>query len=190
MKIHFVGDLSGNKHDYQKIIAKIKNLGYELISDHSVTKNLSDIKNETPEEAELYIKKMNRWMKTADIVLFETTLPYLGAGFEVSYALQLGKPVIVLYKPNGQNTPYILRGINNKKLQVVSYNDNILDEVLKESLLEAQEYVDVRFNFFISPEIGSYLDWISKNKRIPRAVYLRHLIEEDMKNNQEYNQEV
>jgi hypothetical protein len=48
---------------------------------------------------------------------------------------------------------------------------------------------DVRFNFFISPQIGNYLDWVSKNKRIPRAVYLRRLIEEDMKNNKEYERD-
>ena len=47
---------------------------------------------------------------------------------------------------------------------------------------------DVRFNFFISPTIGLYLDWISKNKRIPRAVYLRKLIEEEMRENKEYKE--
>jgi len=62
----------------------------------------------------------------------------------------------------------------------------------KPVVANALDYVssaqDVRFNFFISPEIGRFLDWVSKKRRLPRAVYLRKLIEEDMRNNKEYNE--
>ena len=33
----------------------------------------------------------------------------------------------------------------------------------------------------LKPKIANYLDWIARKKRTPRAVYLRRLIEEDMK---------
>jgi hypothetical protein len=70
---------------------------------------------------------------------------------------------------------------------VIKYDATNLREQLKCALSFAQNNVDTRFNFFISPSIGNYLDWISKNKNIPRSVYLRTLIEKDMVINKEYN---
>jgi nucleoside 2-deoxyribosyltransferase len=186
MRVHFVGDLSGNKEDYKKIIKYIEKFGHEVLTDHSVKRSMEELDNESVEEAELYAKKMSNWMKKADIVVVEVTKPLLGAGYEIAIAIQLGKPVVALYRPEGKNTPYVLKGLLSEKLQVVSYNDNTLDEALKEALEYASEQMDTRFNFFVSPSITNYLDWVSQKKRLPRAVYLRKLIESDMNSNKEY----
>ncbi len=188
MKIHFIGDLSGNKNDYKSIVGIIKKHGGELVTDHSITRTLKDVETETPEDAELYAKKMSQWLKQSDVVVVETTIPLLGAGYEIAIALQLGKPVICLYRPDGKNTPHVLKGIESEKLQVIGYNDKNLEEALGLALSYATEQMDTRFNFFVSPSIVNYLDWVSKKKRLPRAVYLRRLIEEDMHSNKEYNE--
>lgn len=188
MKVHFIGDLGGNKADYEKIIQIIKNCGSELVTNHSVSRSLKDLEGETPEDAELYAKKMAQWLKKADIVVVETTVPLLGAGYEIAVALQLGKPVIVVYRPDGKNTPHVLKGLESEKLQVISYSDKTLEEALTLALEFADEQMDTRFNFFVSPSIVNFLDWVSKKKRLPRAVYLRKLIEEDMRSNKEYSE--
>jgi len=188
MKVHFIGDLGGNKSDYEKIVAIIKKCGSELVTDHSISRSLKDLEGETPEDAELYAKKMAQWLKKADAVVVETTVPLLGAGYEIAVALQLGKPVIALYRPDGKNTPHVLKGLESDKLQVISYSDKTLEEALTLALDYANEQMDTRFNFFVSPSIVNYLDWVSKKKRLPRAVYLRKLIEEDMHGNKEYNE--
>lgn len=188
MKVHFIGDLGGNKSDYKNIISVIKKHNGELITDHSLTRTLKDIETETPEDAELYAKKMSQWLKQADVVVVETTIPLLGAGYEIAIALQLGKPVICLYRPDGKNTPHVLKGLESDKLQVIGYNDKNIEEALSLALSYATEQMDTRFNFFVSPSIVNYLDWVSKKKRLPRAVYLRRLIEEDMRSNTEYNE--
>lgn len=188
MKVHFIGDLSGNKDDYKKIVAIVKKHGDELVTDHSIVRTLKDVETETPEDAELYAKKMSQWLKQADVVVVETTIPLLGSGYEIAVALQLGKPVIALYRPDGKNTPHVLKGLESDKLQVIGYNDKNLDEALELALSYATEQVDTRFNFFVSPSIVNYLDWVSKKKKLPRAVYLRRLIEEDMRSDKEYNE--
>jgi hypothetical protein len=81
--------------------------------------------------------------------------------------------------------PIFLRGRQEEKLLILSYNNKNLEEVLESAVDYASEQQDTRFNFFISPQIGNYLDWVAKQKRVPRAVYLRRLIEEDMKKNQD-----
>lgn len=188
MKVHFIGDLAGNKSDYKKIVDIIKKHGSEVVTDHSIVRTLKDIETETPEDAELYAKKMSQWLKQSDVVVVETTIPLLGAGYEIAVAIQLGKPVITLYRPDGKNTPHVLRGLESEKLQVIGYNDKNLEEALNLALDYATEQMDTRFNFFVSPSIVNFLDWVSKKKRLPRAVYLRRLIEEDMRNNKEYNE--
>ena len=41
----------------------------------------------------------------------------------------------------------------------------------------------MRFTFFITREIAAYLDKVTVRKKVPKAVYLRKLVEEDMKKN-------
>ncbi|MBP9670484.1 hypothetical protein KBD75_03725 [Candidatus Woesebacteria bacterium] len=186
MKVHFIGDLGGNKSDYKSIVDVVKKHGDELVTDHSIVRTLKDVETETPEDAELYAKKMSQWLKQSDVVVVETTVPLLGAGYEIAVALQLGKPVIALYRPDGKNTPHVLKGLESDKLQVIGYNDKNLSEALSLALEYATDQMDTRFNFFVSPSIVNYLDWVSKKRKLPRAVYLRKLIEEDMHSNKEY----
>ena len=59
-------------------------------------------------------------------------------------------------------------------------------EIIFQAIEKAREKVDVRFNFYISPEIGRYLDWISQRKKLPRSVFLRGLVERHMHADKEY----
>lgn len=190
MKIHFVVAVDGNKHDHESIAKTIEKLGHELVTEHFLTRKLEEIVKESPAESELYAKKAQTWIKKADIVLFETTKPDVSVGYEVALALNMMKPVIVLYNEESGYPPHSLKGYNLEKLQVLGYNAHTLPEILELALEHASESADVRFNFFISPKIGSYLDWISKNKKIPRSVYLRKLIEHDMEDNDEFEQDL
>jgi hypothetical protein len=94
-------------------------------------------------------------------------------------ALNMGKGVIALYMKN--KYPFLLGGIQSDRLVIEEYAPKNVKEVLKMAFDQLTEQMDVRFNFFISPSIGAYLDWVAKTKKEPRAVYLRKLIEEDMK---------
>lgn len=186
MKVHFVGPLEGNKKDYELIIATLEKLGHEMVTKHSIERDLSDVEKEVPGEAELYAQKMKNWIKKADVVVVETTQPLLGAGYEIAFALNLSKPVIVLYRAAPGNTPHVLKGMENEKLQVLSYTDKTLEETLKLALESVQGLVDARFNFIAPSFILEYLDWIARHKNLPRSVYLRNLIEQDMKKNKEF----
>lgn len=187
MKIHFVTGLEGNQDDFLRIVKKIQDLGHELVTDHFLTRTISDLEQEAEAEAELYDKKSMQWFKRADIVVFECTYSNSSQGYELATAMNLMKPVIVLYRKGVGESPYRLRGMTSDKLQVLSYDDTTLEEVLEAALEYASDSNDIRFNFFISSEIFQYLDWISSRKKIPRSVYIRRLIEDDMHRNEEYS---
>jgi hypothetical protein len=44
----------------------------------------------------------------------------------------------------------------------------------------------VRFNFFVSPKILTYLDWVGQKRMIPKSVFLRNLIEREMKKDRDF----
>lgn len=188
MKVHFIGALEGNQDDYRKIIDIIESKDHNVLTKHSIERKISQVESETSEEAELYAKRMNKWIRSADVVVVEVTTPGLGTGFEVATALDVGRPVIAIYKPKKDNIPHVLRAMEgDDKIQVLSYNDNTLAEVLSMALDYASDTMDTRFNFFISPKHQHYLDWVSKNRMVPRAVFLRRLIEREMEKDEEYN---
>ena len=186
MKVHFAADVGGDKEDFKMICQLIEKLDHSLVTDHYLSRNLSDIDKESPEESKFYVERSMKWIKSADVVVFETTKPDISIGYELAVAVSLHKPVIVLYNDTKSKAPNSIKGVEREKLQIVGYNRDTLVEVLDIVLENAHDSADVRFNFFISPSIGSYLDWIAKNKKVPRSVHLRNLIQRDMEENEEY----
>ncbi len=193
MKVFFVASIHGKdklKGNYEAIIRTLKKAGYVVYSDHVMNYSKSELSSWDSDKRDKFHRKILKGIKSSDVVVSEISFPSVSVGYLISRALDFGKPTIVLYSEG--NLPHILdmlEEVNKDKLQAIKYNQNDLEKKLLLAMNVASESMDTRFNFFISPEIGAYLDWISKNKRIPRAVYLRRLIEEDMKNNKEYNGE-
>lgn len=187
MKIHFMAPvIRGNRENYKRIADVIEKQHHDLLTHHAIDRDPKQIETESAAEAELYSKKLFNWIKKADVIIFEVSQPDVSIGFEVASALNLNKPVIILTRKDSVGLPHALKGIHSDRLQLLTYDDSTLDEMLSLALEYAQETSDVRFNFFITPTISSYLDWVAKEKKIPRSVYLRRLIERDMEENDEY----
>lgn len=191
MKIYFSASMSGapreHKERYKKIVDNLKELGHRVIAEHLFGRHADvfmDRDSEISDEARALHQKMLAWKNQADLVIVEASYPSISIGQEVSYAINHNKPTIVLYIQDRQ--PHVLRSIGEEYLHIVEYNDSNLRKTLKDYIEYARETADTRFNFFVSSEIDSFLDWISKQKKVPRAVFLRQLIEDDMKKNREY----
>lgn len=183
MKIYFSASIKQmNSHyrtNYQNIVTVLEELGHKVISEHILSKTYTDYISQSEEESVAIHRKMTHWKKQADIAVFEVSNPSLGVGQEIAQALSATKPVICLYEEG--SSPHILRDEGGEYLLLLSYRKDNVKAVVKDAIDYASEKQDTRFNFFISPKIANYLDWVSKEKRVPRAVYLRRLIEADMK---------
>ncbi len=189
MKIYFTAAISKVnpqiRNNYNLIINHLEKMGNIVMASHLSGKNAAIIQHQSEEEALAIQKKLSKWKKRADLVVVEGSTPSFGVGQEIMEAINDNKQVVVLYQKNMK--PHILRGANQDAIYMYEYTKENLPTILKDALDYAKSRSDTRFNFFISPQIGAYLDWIAKTKRIPRAVYLRRLIENDMRNNSEYN---
>lgn len=190
MKAYFVASIKGRDKylpNYKRIIELLKKYSIGII-ENTIKPSESAVYSLSDEDKIKYYKRVLEWISSSDILIAEASYPSIGVGYEISIAVDKGKPVIVLYE-EGATAPHFIEGVQSDKLVIEKYSMNNLDEVLKGSIDYATEQQDTRFNFFISPKIGNYLNWVAKKKRLPRAVYLRRLIEEDMKNDKEYEKD-
>lgn len=187
MKIYFTASMGGKKQygtNYEGIVNVLKKMSYNVIADHILGITESDLIKESVQERKEHFKKVNHWIKEADIVVAEVSHPSTNVGYEISMALDNEKPVLALHVKD--RVPVLLIGALSEKLALVSYDLETISDVLHEHIDELRNQMDVRFNFFIPPKIGAYLDWVAKHKKLPRAVFLRRLIEEHMRRNKEY----
>lgn len=190
MKIYFTAAVSNvtpdTRKNYAKIIEILEDLGHTVTTNHVLEKDGGHISSQTEAESLDAQKKLSQLKKQADVVLIEASTPSFGVGQEIAEALSDNKQVIVMHLPNKK--PHILINQGHDVLYFAEYTQDKLRQVLDEYVEYAKEHSDTRFNFFISPQIGSYLDWISRHKKIPRAVYLRQLIEVDMRSNKSFTE--
>jgi len=183
MRFYFITSIHGKQQfniNHQTIEQEVKRLGHEMIS---------SVQESTPESMRLlsdediieYNKSVIKGMKWADAIIIESSYSSTSVGYTIATAVQLSKPVIIFY--TGTQEPHLFRTLEklNDKIQVIRYSslDQLKDE-LPTALSFATDSQDTRFNFFISPAQSYYLDWIAKNKKISRSVYLRGLINKKM----------
>lgn len=191
MKIYFTASVAGsNKYaeNYKLINDILVNLGHTVKSDHILGKSLDRIRSENDDERRLFYKKVVSWIKDSSLVVSDVSFPSsINVGHEVTLAMDFEKPVLALYSKG--NSPIFLEGRSDSKFILLEYDpeDTVaLQRSITKSVKKLMRSTDNRFNFFISPEIVRYLDWVAKYKRIPRSVYLREIIEKDIENDEEY----
>lgn len=188
MKVYFSGSIHGrdsHEGEYQAIVKDLGARGYKVQSAHVLgvdKKKLSEVNDKYRID---YYKRLIKWISEADFVVAEVSHGSISIGHEISLALEKGKNVIAL-TTNDNRGPAILLAIKSDKLQMIKYNVESLHLILDKAIQKARLKTDIRFNFFISPEINEYLDWFSRVKRLPRAVYIRELLEKEMAKNKQY----
>jgi len=193
MTIFFSGTLYGKDQfgdRYQKIVDLVKAGGHRIIADHILLSSHEEIQKRSSKDDTRELKKILENVKRSDAVFIELSHASTSVGFFIAQALNLGKPVIIFF--GGTQEPHILKSLESfsEKMAVVRYRDTAdLEREVPLMVDFVSEVQDTRFNFFVSPSIASYLDWVSKEKRVPRSVYLRKLIDQDMAENEEYNQD-
>lgn len=190
MKIYFSAPLAGREEldkNYKAIVNVLKEWGHNVVADHVLKEDSAKLESVTDSYRFQYYKRMVKWISESDLIVAELSHPSGSIGHEVTIALEKDKPVIALYfKGRG---PQILLGIKSDKLQIVKYDLDNLKIQLEKALSKSKGKMDIRFNFFVSPEINEYLDWISRVKRTPRAVYLRDLLEKDMAKTKDFKKD-
>lgn len=131
MKIYFSGSIRGGQQDtdlYAELIQELKQYG-SVLTEHIGSKTIDT----TITDKEIHDRDL-KWVIASDIVIAEVSVPSLGVGYEIGRAVDMGKPIICLYRnTNGKTTSAMIRGCS--KLQCFEYSDlTEAKEILRHNL--------------------------------------------------------
>jgi len=189
MQVYFIASsrLVAQDGDFYAKMYKFIANDYKMVSD-KVWKwaklGVKDLKS-----APIQVKRENyeetmKCVNKSDLIVMEVSGHSMSMGYLLSKALELNKPVIALYME--EHKPIFIKGIANPKLVLVEYKKDNFEQSITGAIKKAKSLVDMRFNFFVSPKILNYLDWVGQKRMIPKSVFLRNLIEREMKKDRDF----
>jgi len=123
MKIYFACSITGGRAYeavYQSITRALLEGGFEVPTAHLA---LSGVVNEEKiiQPQEIYARDV-AWMRSADALIAEVSVPSHGVGYEIGFALSLGKPVLCLYE-QGRAISKMITGNPDPNLTIRPYQD-------------------------------------------------------------------
>jgi len=184
MIVYFTASVVGKKQyltNYIKIIDLLKAKNYQVIADHIIKVTEIDIRFEKREDRLRFHAQLEKWIGSCNFMIVEASFPSISVGYEISLALRLNKPVLILYGDG--DPPSLFAHHKEENLLCEKYTFATLKDILDDFINYVHAGSDSRFTFFITPKIANYLDEVARKQKIPKSVYLRKLIEQDMKPN-------
>jgi len=119
--IYFACSITGGRQDeaeYQKIVDTLVGQGHTVPTAVLATSGVVDLEiNADP--VEVY-ERDTAWIQGCDLLIAEVSTPSHGVGYEIGYALALGKPVICLHR-TGTPVSKMILGNRAPKLSVFDY---------------------------------------------------------------------
>lgn len=180
MNIYFVASISQRnlyKDNYRQIIDYLEKCGHTVFG-KVILENIPSLQNSTEHKIREWHKEWSLYVQESDLVIVEGSYPStIHIGFELGMIVSRGKPTILLHKSGKE--PKFINNLYSNRLVKSEYSNENVEEVLKWCLEEIERISNRRFTFFISPEIETFLNEISKKTGISRSEYIRELIEKD-----------
>jgi hypothetical protein len=122
MKIYFSGSISGGReHEaiYQHLVTHLQAQGHYVLSAHVADLVALEAEKDLPPR-EVFERDVN-WVKDCEAMIAEVSTPSLGVGYEYALAVQLGKPVLCVYR-SGVRMSKMITGNPAPNLTVATYS--------------------------------------------------------------------
>lgn len=144
--IYFCGSKFGGKQDeilYNILFKKLEMYG-DVIQPFDPEKGINQIGSRREHRLSMHDRDVVL-LTMCDVMVAEVTHPSLGVGYEIGRAVELGKPVLCLYRPlPRKKLSGLLRGMDNSDyLRVVDYAPDHVDQIF-------QEFIPKYINFTAS----------------------------------------
>lgn len=122
-KVYFCGSIRGGRGLqplYAAVVGRLQALGFQVLTTHVAAADvLQQEWREGVTAGDIYHRDL-RWLAESDLVIAEVSTPSLGVGVEVTEALHLGKPVLVLCH---EHVPLSAMIAGNEALRMIRYRD-------------------------------------------------------------------
>jgi nucleoside 2-deoxyribosyltransferase len=122
MKIYFSGSISGGReHEaiYQHVVGHLQAQGHHVLSAHVADPLVLEREKDLPPRE--VFERDSSWVKECEAMIAEVSTPSLGVGYEYGLAVQLGKPVLCVYR-SGLRMSKMITGNPAPNLTVMTYS--------------------------------------------------------------------
>ncbi|MBK7317375.1 nucleoside 2-deoxyribosyltransferase [Candidatus Villigracilis affinis] len=136
MNIYFACSITGGREfesAYQEIVAALVKDGHEIPTSHLVRSEVME-KERLLTPQDVYERDVN-WIKNCDALIAEVGTPSHGVGYEISFALNIGKPVLCISQ-KGRKVSKMISGNPDPRLSVQAY------ENVEEAISQARLFLD------------------------------------------------
>jgi len=146
--IYFCGSKFGGRQDevlYNILFKKLDRYG-DVIQPFDPEKGINQLGSRREHGLSMHDRDV-ALLTMCDVMVAEVTHPSLGVGYEIGRAVELGKPVLCLYRPlPRKNLSFLLRGMDNKDhLRVYDYDPEHVDMIF-------QDFIPKYINFKVPKE--------------------------------------
>jgi nucleoside 2-deoxyribosyltransferase len=120
--MYFAGSIRGGQSDvelYGELIERLDGYG-DVLTEHVGSETVqADETQAGMTDGDIHDQDL-AWLREADAVVAEVTTPSLGVGYELGRAVELGTPILCLYRPEGEHTlSAMIRG--SEEIAVTEY---------------------------------------------------------------------
>lgn len=123
MKIYFACSITGGREFesvYQELVAAMVQDGHQIPTAHLVESGVGAVEAGIDPQ-EVYTRDVD-WIRTSDVLIAEVSVPSHGVGYEIGYALGIGKPVLAVYQAE-RRVSKMISGNPDVNLQVKVYQN-------------------------------------------------------------------
>ncbi len=109
MKIYFACSIIGGRKDekvYQTLVQALTEAGHEVPTAHIAESGVEE-RDKWENPLDIYHRDVE-WIEESDLLVAEISTPSHGVGYEIGYALSLGKPVLCLRRGDREVSKMIL----------------------------------------------------------------------------------
>jgi 2'-deoxynucleoside 5'-phosphate N-hydrolase len=124
LNIYFACSITGGRHFepvYQAIVAALLADGHTIPTAHLAGSEVRALEA-IVSSREVYERDI-AWIGDCEALVAEVSTPSHGVGYEVAYALSIGKPVLCIHQ-EGQPISKMLSGNSHPHIQVNQYHDS------------------------------------------------------------------
>ena len=121
MNIYFACSITGGRQDehiYQRLVATLQQDGHHVPTALLASPDVMPLEGVVSPQ-DVYTRDV-RWITECDLLLAEVSTPSHGVGYEIGYALSLGKRVLCLYR-KGRKVSKMILGNPHPQLTVHFY---------------------------------------------------------------------
>lgn len=121
MDVYFSCSLTGGRNDepvYGRIVDHLLELGHSVPTAHLARPEVMDLERVVDPNG-IFHRDL-AWIRSCDALIAEVSTPSHGVGYEVAYALGLGKPVLCCHR-SGASVSKMITGNDSPGMRVRSY---------------------------------------------------------------------